>query len=133
MGIRTYLNLKIKGKPQDIGKFKNLPTDVYLLDNICLGKTYFDALPDELEELIDNKSDDSGENLLYYYEYSNGGEIRIDALIALIDAIELKMSLSDDNEEPWYNITLKPVRDKLQEYLDAGIITEQDFVTYEEY
>ena len=104
MGYRTYLTLIIEGTPQTVGSFKDAPTSVYLIANYCLGKIYFNALPDELDEVTCSPETES----IHFNDEGNSddGEIPAVALLALCKTIKEKRESTPkenwDTLDDWY-------------------------------
>ena len=130
MGYRTHFTLSIEGKPQTVGTFKDMPTQVYLLDNYCICKCYLNELPEELQEHLESYPglffNDGGE--------SDDGEIKLSKLLALLREIQRRRNgLTDDQIEAmhaWYWFDPVQLLTHLERALADGLITEKTWVKF---
>lgn len=124
MGYRTHVSIRVEGKPQDVGPFKGLPTEVLIVDNYTIGPVFFDDVPEELAEILD-------EGCWYNKEGTDEGEIRVDTFLAFSKKLETMQEESDHRS--WGGYTLKPVADAIVKAIGAGILSMNHYVTYEAY
>ena len=134
MGYRTHLNLKIPGEPQTIGTFKNMPTEIILIDNYCIGKIYFNDLPEELEKVIENY-----EHMypLSIEEYTDDGEILVGLLLNMCERIQQEQKDRTENEiaglPDWFDTGFDPIARVLKQALEENLIQTDDWVQFECY
>jgi len=134
MGYRTYLNLKIPGEPQTIGTFKNMPTEIILIDNYCIGKIYFNELPEELEKVIE---DYETMYPLFIREYTDDGEILVGLLLNIFERIQQEQKDKTKNEiaelPDWFTTGINPIVRILKQALEENLIQTDDWVQFECY
>lgn len=134
MGYRTHLNLKIPGEPQTIGTFKNMPTEVILIDNYCIGKIYFNRLPEELEKVVE---DYDHMYPLSTREYTDDGEILVGLLLNICERIQQEQKDKTENEiaelPDWFATGFDSIARILKQALKENLIQEHDCVQFECY
>ena len=134
MGYRTYLNLKIPGEPQTIGTFKNMPTEIILIDNYCIGKIYFNELPEELEKVVEDY-----EHIAPFFirEYTDDGEILVGLLLNICKRIQQEQKDKTENEiaelPGWFATGVDPIVRRLKQALKENLIQTDDWVQFECY
>lgn len=150
MSYRTYLDLRIQGEKQllvlrgkeklksnpeveiEVIKTEKFPTEIILLDNYCIGKLFFDDLPDELqpEEIrIDYKEDYA----IWFLENTDNGEIKVDYLINILENLESRPEVEEGNKDyrDWLQFKDVGLLNKLKFWISANIISPTDVVKFE--
>lgn len=134
MGYRTYLNLKISGEPQTVGTFKNMPTEVVLIDNYCIGKIYFNELPEELEKVVE---DYETMYPLSIKEYTDDGEILVGLLLNICERIQQEQKGKTENEiaelPDWFDTDFDSIARILKQALEENLIQADGWVQFECY
>lgn len=150
MSHRTYLDLRIQGEKQllvlrgkeklksnpeveiEVIKTEKFPTEIILLDNYCIGKLFFDDLPEELqpEEIrIDYKEDYA----IWFLENTDNGEIKVDYLIKILENLESRPEVEEGNKDhrDWLQFKDVGLLNKLKFWISANIISPTDVVKFE--
>jgi hypothetical protein len=136
MGYRTHLTLRVPGQPQTVGTFKNMPTEVYLLSNYCIGKVYFNELPEELEQVYDQYPE---EYSLFFRDdgESDDGEIHIGLLLAFCKRIKEEQAGKTTDEiamlPDWLYIGVDLIINVLTKALKEELVHPTDVVYFECY
>jgi hypothetical protein len=136
MGYRTHLTLTVPGQPQTVGTFKDMPTDVYLLQNYCIGKVYFNELPEELEQIHDEHPE---EYSIYFKDNGNSddGEIQIGLLLAFCKRIKEEQAGKTADEiavlPDWLDIGVDHIMDVLEKALKEALVHPTDVIYFECY
>jgi hypothetical protein len=125
MSIRTHLTLQRAGKPQDIGPFKNLPSMILILDEYCIGKLFFDEIPQIIEniQVSEKISFDEDETSIFIDGSYGRGEIRVDTLMSIIETIREKPTHTawDEFDFTWLYTRLKTA-------LETNVITKNHYI-----
>lgn len=146
MGYRTHLNLHIQGENKLLvlrgkGQFENgsveqivtkkFPTNILLLNNYCIGKYYFDELPESLKQ----KELEIESPYIFTYESTNDfGEISVETLIAILKKKnKINKETKNTNFEWYYLDEDNELLNDLNFWMSAGIITPHSIIKFEVY
>jgi hypothetical protein len=125
MSIRTHLTLQRAGKPQDIGPFKGLPSMVLILDEYCIGKLYFNELPDVVENMRVGEDALFDETHIFFDEAYVSGEIRVDAFMSIIELIR-----ENPTHTAWDEFDFTWLYTRLKTALETNVITENHYIGF---
>lgn len=133
MGYRTHLTLKKQTKDTYIKKLNEYhATFVYLLNNYCIGKVYFNEFP-----LLPNGEKIEFDDLYFVGEYTNNGEITVKTLLETLKTLRdnkeeyLSSNHKDHYAINWYKEDYSKLIARLELFLEKELVKETDWIQFE--
>lgn len=125
MGYRTYLLLEKPGEIKfDTDIAYNFETKLVILNNYCLGKVYFNDLPEPLY-------DKHIPAIWFNADGAESGEMTVAVMLDILNDLKtVKMQPTEDTSNPWWKFSWHDLKEKLDFLVEQGKLSLDDYITF---